>query len=72
MAAALKGPKARSSQPAIPTPVVSPTRPAAEAPLPVGAYRPDIWGLWFWLACAGVLLLLQCIDWISALFSMVS
>jgi hypothetical protein len=71
MAATLKAPKARSSQPAIPTPVVPTAPAAAEAPLPVGAYRPDMWGLWVWLACAGILLLVQFIDWISALISMV-
>jgi hypothetical protein len=70
MGVALKAPPARSPRPVELAPVVKPAPVAAAAPAPVEVYRPDIWGLWFWLACAGILLLLQVIDWVNSLFAM--
>jgi hypothetical protein len=71
MATVLDAPKTRILQPVLPAPVVTP-RPAVTERLPAtnAAYRPDLWGLWFWLACAAVLLLLQVFDSLAALWNM--
>jgi hypothetical protein len=61
MSAALKTAKT-------PTPPTAPERVAPEpvAPAPPG-FRTDTWALWFWLACAGVLLLLHVSNALGAL-----
>jgi hypothetical protein len=59
MSVALKTPKIREAKPAETAP--------PEEVLPPQVYRPDCWGLWFWLGCAGVLVLLHVLDWVGAL-----
>jgi hypothetical protein len=61
---ALKTARPRPQAVATPAPLVVSAPEAA----PAVTYRPDSWALWFWLACAGVLLLLHVIDWIGSAF----
>jgi hypothetical protein len=66
MATAVQTPKTRGPKHAPPQPAVAAAAPAT-APVPV--YAPDRWSLWFWLACAGVLILLHVIDWVNSLLA---
>jgi hypothetical protein len=56
---------------AAPAPVTpaAPPPAAARAEEPSRIYRPDVCCLWFWFACAGVLVLLHVLDWVGAAFS---
>jgi len=69
MSTALDAPRARSPQPVASTPVAAHLPMAKEAPPPPTASRPDSWGLWFWLACAGFLLLMQMLDTIKGVWN---
>jgi hypothetical protein len=66
MATAVHTPKTRQPKLAPEQPAVTPPTPAA-APTP--GYAPDRWSLWFWFACAGLLILLHAVDWVNSLFS---
>jgi hypothetical protein len=41
---------------------------ADASPPAVERYRPDAWGLWFWLACAAVLVGLDLLDCLAAIW----
>jgi hypothetical protein len=56
---------AKTRTPTPPAPVVSAV-PHHAAERPSRIHQPDAWALWFWLGCAGVLILLHVIDWISS------
>lgn len=43
----------------------TPPTPPTPQERPATVYRPDVWSLWFWLACAALLVLLHVIDWVS-------
>jgi hypothetical protein len=58
MSTAVKTPKAREPKNPAQTPVAAP--PAPEPAVPV--YAPDRRALLFWLACAGLLILLHVLD----------
>jgi hypothetical protein len=58
----VKPPRNREAKTLVPE-TVAQAQPAAPA------YAPDRWSLWFWLACAGILILLHVIDWVNSLLS---
>jgi hypothetical protein len=63
----VKTPRNREAKVLVPEPAAT----AAPAEPAVPVYAPDRWALCFWLGCAGVLILLHVIDWVSALLSRV-